>query len=43
MYAEYDDDAIGALDHEDVDGKVSVTGPMMEYLLQQFDKQQIQE
>lgn len=43
LYTAYDDDDIGALDHEDIDGKVSTGGPMMEYLLEQFDKQQVAE
>ena len=43
LYAEYDDDEIGALDHEDIDGKVSTTGPMMEYLLDKFQQQQVKE
>lgn len=43
MYAEYDDDEIGALDHEDIEGKVSANGPMMEYLLSQFEKQKLKD
>ncbi|XP_067928923.1 protein LTV1 homolog [Watersipora subatra] len=41
MFAEYADEEIGALDDEDIDGKVSTTGPLMEHLLEQFEKAQM--
>lgn len=41
LYAEYDDDEIGALDHEEIDGRVKTDGPMMQFLLKQFEKQKI--
>jgi len=34
---------MGALDHEEIEGKVSNTGPMVESLLQEFEKQQLEE
>lgn len=41
LYAEYDEEEIGALDHEEIDGKVSTDGPLMDFLLKQFEKQQV--
>ena len=40
LYEQYDDDEIGALDNEDIEGRVDANSELLNNVMEDFEKQQ---
>lgn len=40
LFEEYDESEIGALDHEDIDGRVEPSSQILDSVLDEFEKEQ---